>query len=87
MKKKRDKYRVVYVGMVEDIFHPGHLNIISEARKLGRVIVGLLTDEAVASYKRLPLLDCEQRKAIVENIKGSMRSYPSRHSIMYPISG
>lgn len=60
----------VYVGMAADVVHPGHLNIINEARKLGKVIVGLLTDEAVASYKRLPLLTYEQRKLIVENIKG-----------------
>ena len=56
MMKNKNINRVVYVGMVADILHPGHLNIISEARKLGRVIVGLLTDDAVASYKRLPML-------------------------------
>ena len=60
----------VYVGMSADFIHHGHLNIIQEADKLGRVIVGLLTDEAIASYKRLPLFTYEQRKLIVENIKG-----------------
>jgi len=60
----------VYVGMSADIIHPGHLNIIAEARKLGEVIVGLLTDEAIASYKRLPYLTWEQRKIVVENIIG-----------------
>lgn len=60
----------VYVGMSADLIHPGHLNIINEARKYGEVIVGVLTDEAIASYKRLPFLDFEQRKVIVENIKG-----------------
>lgn len=64
MKKK------VYVGMSADIIHPGHLNIIQEAAKLGEVTVGVLTDKAIASYKRLPYLDFEQRKLIVENIKG-----------------
>ena len=43
--------KVVYVGMSADIIHPGHLNIIHEAQKLGRVIVGVLTDAAIASYK------------------------------------
>ena len=43
----------VYVGMSADLIHHGHLNIINEAKKLGEVIVGLLTDEAIASYKRL----------------------------------
>src|SRR3990172_12091309 len=56
--------------MAADLIHHGHINIISEARKYGRVVVGLLTDEAVASYKRIPLLSWEQRRAIVANIKG-----------------
>jgi phosphoenolpyruvate phosphomutase / 2-hydroxyethylphosphonate cytidylyltransferase len=60
----------VYVGLAADLFHHGHLRIINEARKLGHVVVGLLTDEAIAGYKRLPLLTYEQRKVIVENIKG-----------------
>ena len=46
--------KTVYVGMSADIIHPGHLNIIKEASKLGRVIVGVLTDEAIASSKRGP---------------------------------
>lgn len=60
----------VYVGMSADMIHPGHLNIIKEASKLGDVIIGLLTDKAIASYKRLPTLKFEQRKIIIENIKG-----------------
>jgi phosphoenolpyruvate phosphomutase len=55
--------------MSADLIHPGHLNIIREARKYGRVIIGLLTDNAIASYKRLPYMPLEQRKLIVENIK------------------
>ena len=45
----------VYVAMSADLIHHGHLNIINTARELGYVIVGLLTDEAIASYKRLTL--------------------------------
>lgn len=61
----------VYVGMSADIIHPGHLNILKEAKLLGDVVVvGLLTDKAIASYKRLPFLSYEQRKLIVESIKG-----------------
>lgn len=60
----------VYVGMSADLLHPGHLNIIKEAAKLGEVTIGLLTDQAIASYKRLPFLTFEQRKLIVESIKG-----------------
>lgn len=65
-----DKIKTVYVGMSADIIHPGHLNIIHEANKLGRVVVGVLTDAAIASYKRLPYLSFEQRSLIVENLKG-----------------
>lgn len=65
-----DNQKTVYVGMSADIIHPGHLNIINEARKLGRVIVGVLTDKAVASYKRLPYLTYEQRALVVSNLKG-----------------
>ena len=66
----------VYVGMSADLIHPGHLNIINEAKKLGEVIIGLLTDEAIASYKRLPYLEFDQRKIIVENIKGVSKVVP-----------
>ena len=68
----------VYVGLSADLIHPGHLNIISEARKLGYVIVGLLTDSAIASYKRLPFLNYEQRKIIIENLKGVSEVVPQR---------
>jgi len=60
----------VYVGMSADLIHPGHINIIREADKLGDVIVGLLTDKAIASYKRLPYMSFDQRKEVIENIKG-----------------
>ena len=72
MKKK------VYIGMSADIIHPGHLNIIKEGTKLGEVTVGVLTDKAIASYKRLPYLDYEQRKMIVENIKGVEKVIPQK---------
>lgn len=67
---KKTTEKKVYVGMAADLFHHGHLNIINEAKKLGCVIVGLLTDEAIASYKRLPMMPYLQRKAIIESIKG-----------------
>ncbi|MFT7420319.1 MAG: phosphoenolpyruvate mutase [Arcticibacterium sp.] len=59
----------VYVGMSADLIHPGHLNILNQAAKLGEVTVGLLTDKAIASYKRLPYLEYEQRKIVLENLK------------------
>lgn len=68
--------KIVYVGMVGDFLHHGHINIIEEAQKFGNVIVGLLTDKAVASYKRLPVFTFEQRKKIIENIKGVAQVIP-----------
>ena len=60
----------VYVAMSADILHIGHLNIIKEASKYGDVTVGVLTDKAIASYKRLPFLSYEIRSKTVESIKG-----------------
>jgi len=73
---KKNKKKVIYVAMSADLVHPGHLNIIKEAAKLGEVTVGLLTDQAIASYKRLPYMPYSQRKEVVENIKGVSRVIP-----------
>ncbi|MDC0582195.1 isocitrate lyase/phosphoenolpyruvate mutase family protein [Paracoccaceae bacterium] len=66
----------VYVGMSADFLHHGHINLINEAAKLGDLTVGLLTDKAVASYKRLPYLDYDERKAVVEALKGVREVIP-----------
>ncbi|MBA94038.1 MAG: phosphoenolpyruvate mutase [Candidatus Marinimicrobia bacterium] len=68
--------KTVYIGMSADILHHGHLNIINQGKKLGNVIVGLLTDEAISTYKRLPLITFENRKRIIENIKGVEQVIP-----------
>ncbi len=68
--------KIVYVGMSADLIHHGHLNIINQAKQHGEVIIGLLTDKAIASYKRLPALTYHQRKAIIENIKGVAEVIP-----------
>lgn len=59
----------VYVGMSADIIHKGHLNLLNEAAKLGEVTVGLLTDAAIASYKRMPFMTFEERKSVVQSLK------------------
>ncbi len=59
----------VYVGLAVDIIHEGHINILKTASKLGDVTVGLLTDEAIASYKNIPYFDYNRRKIIIQNIK------------------
>ncbi len=63
------KKKIVYVGLSADILHKGHINILKTAAKLGKVTVGLLTDEAIASYKNIPYLNFEQRQIILQNIK------------------
>ena len=72
----------VYIAMSADLIHQGHLNIIAEGRKLGKVIIGLLTDEAIASYKRLPLIAFDERRLIVENLKGVEEVVP-QHTLDY----
>jgi phosphoenolpyruvate mutase len=68
--------KTVYVGMSADLVHPGHLNILKKAAELGDVTVGLLTDQAIASYKRVPFMTFEQRKIVIENIKGVSQVIP-----------
>ena len=63
----------VYVGMSADLIHPGHINIIKRAAELGEVTVGLLTDKAIASYKRVPHMAWEQRAEVIGNLKGVAR--------------
>lgn len=65
--------KAVYVAMSADLIHPGHINILKHAAELGDVTVGLLTDAAIASYKRLPHMTFEQRKTVVENLAGVTR--------------
>ncbi len=68
--------KTVYIGMSADLIHPGHTNIIRKAAELGEVTVGVLTDQAIASYKRLPFLAFQQRKDVVDNIKGVAHTIP-----------
>ncbi len=62
--------RTVYICFSTDIIHSGHIAIIKKAKQLGKVMVGVLSDEAVASYKRYPMLSFEERKTLFENIFG-----------------
>ncbi len=68
----------VYVGLSVDIIHEGHINILKTANKYGDVTVGLLTDEAIASYKNIPYLNYERRKIIVQNIKYVKKVIPQK---------
>lgn len=70
LSKEQAEPKKVYVGMSADLIHPGHINVINHASQLGSVTVGLLTDSAIASYKRLPFMNYEQRMTVVAQLKG-----------------
>ncbi len=65
--------RTVYMCFSTEYIHSGHIAIINKARRLGRLIIGVLSDEAVSSYKRYPLIPFEERKALFENLAGVER--------------
>ncbi len=69
-KLKEIESRIVYMCFSTDIIHGGHIAIIKKAQKLGKLIIGVLSDEAVASYKRLPLVPASERKLMFENVAG-----------------
>ena len=69
-KLKEIESRTVYMCFSTDIIHGGHIAIIKKAHKLGRLIIGVLSDEAVVSYKRLPLVPASERKIMFENVAG-----------------
>ena len=62
--------RKVYMCFSTEFIHSGHIAIIKRARRLGKLIIGVLSDEAVASFKRFPLMPFEERKALISNIAG-----------------
>ena len=70
--------KMVYVGMAGDLIHHGHINILNKASQLGLVIVGLLTDEAIASYKRIPIMTWEQRKLVIQSLRQVSKVVPQK---------
>ena len=69
-KLKEVEDRLVYMCFSTDILHGGHIAIIRKAQRLGRLMIGVLSDEAVASYKRFPLVSYPDRKTMLESIAG-----------------
>ena len=69
-KLKQIESRTVYMCFSTDIIHGGHLSIIKKAQKLGRLIIGVLSDDVVASYKRVPFVPATERKLLFERISG-----------------
>ena len=72
------KKKIVYVGLSADIMHEGHINILKIANSYGDVVVGLLTDKAIASYKNIPYLDYKKRKVVIENVKYVKKVIPQK---------
>lgn len=70
--------KTVYIAISADILHHGHVNLIKKASEYGNLIVGVLTDEAVATYKRFPVISYEERKFIIENISGVEKVIPQK---------
>ena len=83
--------RTVYMCFSTEYIHSGHVAIINKAKRLGRLIIGVLSDEAVSSYKRFPLIPFEERKSLMENIAGVERvveqktlSYAENLRVLHP---
>lgn len=68
--------KTVFMSIATDVIHGGHIEIIQRAAELGELTVGVLTDEVVASYKRHPLLSCQERMKIVSGLKGVAQVIP-----------
>ena len=67
-KLKEIESRKVYMCFSSDVIHGGHISIIKKAQKLGKLIIGVLSDEVVASYKRMPIVPASERKLMFENL-------------------
>ena len=75
--------RIVYMCFSTDVIHGGHIDIIQKAQRLGKLIIGILSDEAVASFKRVPFLPQSERKKVV---KGRSRTARLRISVIVIIA-
>lgn len=76
------KDRTVYLCFSTDLLHSGHISLINRAARLGSVMVGVLSDEVVASYKRFPLVPFSERKRMFEAIKG-VDHVMEQHTLSY----
>ena len=82
MGKNRDRFKTIYTCFATDVIHEGHLNIINEANKYGNLTVGVLSDEAMVSSNRFPLLSFEERMQMVKNLEG-ISSVVEQKDVMY----
>ncbi len=68
--------KTVYMSFSTDVIHGGHIAIIKKAATFGKLTIGVLTDEVVASYKRFPILSYKERADLLQNIKGVDKVVP-----------
>ena len=68
-KKVEIKRPIVFVPMCLDYFHHGHANIINRAKRYGNIILGLVSDKGISSYKKKPHNNFKQRKKIALMLK------------------
>jgi len=76
--KVNQKKKTVYCAMSGDIIHHGHINILKIASKYGEVILGILTDEAISTYKKKPILKYKDRKTVLQSIKYIKKIIPQK---------
>ena len=62
--------KTVYTCFCTDVIHEGHRNIIEEAHKRGKVVVGALSDRTLIRYNKFPTLSQEERIRLYESIDG-----------------
>lgn len=74
--------KTVYTCFCTDVIHEGHLNIIQQARKYGKVIVGALSDAALIRYNKFPTISLEDRIKLYENLEG-VDQVVVQNSVMY----
>ncbi|SCW32701.1 cytidyltransferase-like domain-containing protein [Ruminococcaceae bacterium YRB3002] len=70
---KEVENRSVYLCFSTNVIHGGHILIIRRAARLGKLTVGVLSDEVVSTYKRAPVVPRSERKALVRSIAGVSR--------------
>lgn len=75
--------KIGYCSLAADILHVGHTRYIKKcAQRCNRLIVGVMTDEAIKSYKmRKPIMPYEQRKELIQSIKGVWKTVPQHHFV------
>tara|TARA_Y100000590_G_scaffold464235_1_gene633189 strand:+ start:2492 stop:2929 length:438 start_codon:yes stop_codon:yes gene_type:complete len=61
---------IIFVPMAADFLHHGHINLLLKAKKYGKVVVGLMTDKGIKSYKKKkPLVTFRNRAKIIKQLK------------------